>query len=147
MCFWVNQVYLFLSQSNIFINSPRWIFIPSRVSFVISPVQNLLLGLIPEKFGKFGIFSIFPRIFHGVLRQGVCIIDNLLDYWKPHLHIPLKKKKPVSNNKVVFSEKKLPLNKNSRIRSLTYFQHQTSTTVAPPFWESISWVNQAFKHL
>ena len=63
MCFWLNQVYLFLSQINIFINSPRWIFISSPVGFVvssldflISPVENLLLGLTPEKFWKFDIF-------------------------------------------------------------------------------------------
>ena len=53
MCFWLNQVYLFLSQINIFINSPRWIFISSPVGFVISPLENLLLGLTPEKFWKF----------------------------------------------------------------------------------------------
>ena len=62
-CFSVNQVYMFLRQSNIFISSPRWIFISSLVGFVvslvgfvISRVENLLLGLIPEKFWKFGIF-------------------------------------------------------------------------------------------
>ena len=55
---------MFLSQINIFINSPRWINISSPVGFVVSPVgflispeENLLLGLTPEKFGKFGIFS------------------------------------------------------------------------------------------
>ena len=63
MCFRVNQVYMLLSQSNIFISSLRWIFISSPVGFVvspvgilISPVENLLLGLTPEKFLKFGIF-------------------------------------------------------------------------------------------
>ena len=56
-CFRVNQVYMFLSQSNIFISSPRWIFISSPmglfvspVGFLITPVENLLLGLTPEKF-------------------------------------------------------------------------------------------------
>ena len=48
---------MFLSQINIFINSPRWIIISSPVGFLISPEENLLLGLTPEKFGKFGIFS------------------------------------------------------------------------------------------
>ena len=63
MCFRVNQVYMLLSQSNIFISSLRWIFISSPVGFVVSPVgilispaENLLLGLTPEKFLKFGIF-------------------------------------------------------------------------------------------
>ena len=62
-CFSVNQVYMFLRQSNIFISSPHWIFISSLVGFVvslvgfvISRVENLLLGLTPEKFWKFGIF-------------------------------------------------------------------------------------------
>ena len=48
---------MFLSQINVFINSPRWIIISSPVGFVISPEENLLLGLITGKFGKFGIFS------------------------------------------------------------------------------------------
>ena len=63
MCFRVNQAYMFLSQSNIFISSPRWIFIYSPVGFVVSPVgflisplENLLLDLTLEKFWKFGIF-------------------------------------------------------------------------------------------
>ena len=56
MCIRVSQVYMFLSQSNIFISSPRWIFISSPVGFVvspldflISPVENSLLGLTPGK--------------------------------------------------------------------------------------------------
>ena len=57
ICFRVNQVYVvLLSQSNIFISSPRWIFISSPVGFLISLVENLLLRLTPEKFWKFGIF-------------------------------------------------------------------------------------------
>ena len=55
MCYRVNQVYMFLSQSNIFSSSPRWILISSSMGFVVSPVENLLLGLTPEKFRKFGI--------------------------------------------------------------------------------------------
>ena len=57
MCFRVNQVYMFLSQSSIFISSPRWIFISSPMGFFVSPVvflissvENLLLDLTPEKF-------------------------------------------------------------------------------------------------
>ena len=63
MCFRVNQVNMFLSQSNIFISSPRWIFISFPVGFVVSPVgffislvENLVIGLTPEKFWKFVIF-------------------------------------------------------------------------------------------
>ena len=76
--FSVNQVYMFLCQSNIFISSPRWIFISSLVGFVvslvgfvISRVENLLLGLTPEKFWKFGIFRGSQAVPTGVLRQGV----------------------------------------------------------------------------
>ena len=65
MCFRVNQVYMFLSQSNIFISSPRWIFIFSQVGFVvstvgflISPMKTLLLSLTPEKFWQFCIFPV-----------------------------------------------------------------------------------------
>ena len=63
MCFRVNQVYMFLSQSSIFISSPRWIFISSPMGFFVSPVvflissvENLLLDLTPEKCWKFGTF-------------------------------------------------------------------------------------------
>ena len=49
MCFWVNQVCMFLCQSNVFINLSRWIFISS-------PVENLLPGLTPKKFSKFDNF-------------------------------------------------------------------------------------------
>ena len=62
-CFRVNQVYMFLNQSSIFISSPLWIFISSLVGFIVStvgflifPLENVLLGLTPEKFWKFGIF-------------------------------------------------------------------------------------------
>ena len=56
MRFRVNQAYMFLSQSNILISSLPWIFISSPVGFLTSPVENLLLGLTPQKFWKFGIF-------------------------------------------------------------------------------------------
>ena len=62
----------------------------------------------------------------------ICILDNLPDYGQPHLHIHLKVKKLVlqySNQKVAFSEKKLPPIENSRIRSLTCFQHQSNPTL------------------
>ena len=54
--FWVNQVYMLLRQRNIFVSSPRWVFISSPVGFFISPVENLLQGLTPEKVWKFDIF-------------------------------------------------------------------------------------------
>ena len=47
---------MLLSQSNILNSSLRWIFISSPVGFLISPVENLLLGLTPEMFLKLGIF-------------------------------------------------------------------------------------------
>ena len=50
---------MFLSQRNIFVSSPLWIFISSPVGFVISlvdflisPVENFLLGLTLEHFLK-----------------------------------------------------------------------------------------------
>ena len=82
MCFWVNQVYMVFSQSNIFINSPRWIFISSPVGFfvslggfLISPVENLLLGLTPGKFWKFGIFPGESRSPHQSTETG-CLIGT-----------------------------------------------------------------------
>ena len=78
MCFRENQVCMLLTQSNIFISSPRWIFISSPVGFVVSPVgflislgENLLLGLTPEKFWTFGIFPLSQAVPTGVMRQGV----------------------------------------------------------------------------
>ena len=63
LCFWVNHVFMFLSQCNIVVSSPRWIFISSPVRFIVSPVvfvifpvKNLFLGLIPQNFWKFNIF-------------------------------------------------------------------------------------------
>ena len=47
---------MILSQSIIFVNSPRGIFISSAVGFCISPVENLRLGFTPEYFWKFDIF-------------------------------------------------------------------------------------------
>ena len=41
----------------IYIGSPNKIFILSPAGFFISPVRNLLLGLTPENFLKFEIFS------------------------------------------------------------------------------------------
>ena len=62
--FWLNQVYMFSSQRNIFVSSPRWIFMSFPVGSVVSPVdflfpsvENLLLGFTPTKFLKFDIFS------------------------------------------------------------------------------------------
>ena len=75
MSFRVNQVYMFLSQNNIFISSPRWIFICSLVGFVVSPVaflisplENLLLDLTLENLAFSPVIQAFPT---GVLRQSV----------------------------------------------------------------------------
>ena len=70
----------------------------------------------------------------------ICSLDNLLEYQQSHLDIHLKGKKPVlkpSNQKVFFSEKKLPLIKNLKIRSLTCFRHQVNHTAAQLFWKSV----------
>ena len=45
-----------LSQHNTFVSSYRWISISSPVGFDVLLVENLLLGLTPEKFWKFDIF-------------------------------------------------------------------------------------------
>ena len=89
VCFWLNKVYMFLSQSNIFINSPRWIFISFPVGFVISPVENLLLGLTPEKFWKFGIFPGESSSHHrgtetgctAVVTQAIRSTCQTIAYW------------------------------------------------------------------
>ena len=84
MCFWVNQEYMFLSQSNVFINSRRWIFISSPVGFVvspvgflISPVENVLLCLTLEKFSKLAFSPMSQADTTGVLRQGVTTLTTL----------------------------------------------------------------------
>ena len=64
-------VYIFLRQRNIFVGSSCWIFISSWVGFVVSPVENLLQGLIPENFWKFDIFLMSWAVPIGVLRQAV----------------------------------------------------------------------------
>ena len=91
MCFRVNQVYIFLSQSNIFIISPRWIFISSLVGFVvspvgflISPVENLLLDLTPENLAFSPASQAVPT---GLLGQGVVllqIISNVFQVIETH---------------------------------------------------------------
>ena len=77
MCFWVNQEYMFLSQSNVFINSRRWIFISSPVGFLISPVENVLLCLTLEKFSKLAFSPMSQADTTGVLRQGVTTLTTL----------------------------------------------------------------------
>ena len=66
LCFWINQVSMYLSQCNIFVSSPRWIFVSSLVGFVVSLVENLLIDLTPKNVWK---FSIFPGELSG-LHQG-----------------------------------------------------------------------------
>ena len=77
MCFWLNQEYMFLSQSNIFINSRRWIFISSPVSFVVSPVENLLLGLTWKSFENLTFSPMSQADTTEVLRQGVTTLATL----------------------------------------------------------------------
>ena len=63
-CFWVNKVIL-LSRCN-FICQLAWLdFCIIPVNFVVSPVENLLLGLTPEMFWK---FDFFPRSVEGFQR-------------------------------------------------------------------------------
>ena len=50
LCFRVNQVYMLFKSVNICVGSPRWIFISSPVVFVVSPIENLFLGLTPENY-------------------------------------------------------------------------------------------------
>ena len=81
LCFWVNQVYMFLSQHNIFVSWTRCIFISfpvgfvvSQLGFLISLVENLLLRLTRENFWKIYIFPGESSSPIEVLRQGVTII-------------------------------------------------------------------------
>ena len=67
----------------------------------------------------------------------ICILDNLLDHRQTHLHMHLKEKNEyysIAINNLLFSERKLI--KNSRIRSLTCFKHQTNINVVPLLWKS-----------
>ena len=62
----------------------------------------------------------------------ICIIDNLLDCQQPHQHIHLKEEKKsiiANNSKVFFSEKKLQLTENKKIKSLNCFRHQIDIIV------------------
>ena len=62
----------------------------------------------------------------------ICILDNLSDCQQPYQHIHLKEKKIASwytNAKNSFSEKKLPLVENVRIKSLTCFKYQINIMV------------------
>ena len=52
-------------------------FIVSPVGFLISPVENLLLGLNPEKFENLAFSPVSQAVPTGVLRQGV-IDENTL---------------------------------------------------------------------
>ena len=70
LCFWINQVYMFLSQRNIFANSPRWIFTSSRVDFDVSPMESLLLDFTPENVWKLDISS-SRAVLTRVLRRSV----------------------------------------------------------------------------
>ena len=56
LCFCVSQVYIFLSQHNIFVSSPLSIFISSLVGFLVSAIETILLGLTLESCWKFDIF-------------------------------------------------------------------------------------------
>ena len=70
--FWANQVYVFLSQHYMFASSTHWVLISSPVGFAVSAVENLLLGLIPERFFWNLAFSLLSRAFPTrILRQGV----------------------------------------------------------------------------
>ena len=53
-CFPFNLVHMFLNQCSTFVSSSCWIFILSPIGFLASPMENLLLGLIPDFY-----------IFHG----------------------------------------------------------------------------------
>ena len=55
LCFWINQLYMFLNQRYVFVSSSHCFFMSFMVGFVVTPVENILLGLTPEKFRKFGI--------------------------------------------------------------------------------------------
>ena len=68
-CFSVNQVYIFLRQSNIFISSHRWISISSLVGFVVSLV-GFVISLV-ESFENLTISPVNQAVPTGVLRQGV----------------------------------------------------------------------------
>ena len=66
MCFRLNQVYMCLSQTYLSIHLAELSYTPvhfvvSPMGFLISSVQNLLLGLTPEKFGKFPDESSSPH--------------------------------------------------------------------------------------
>ena len=43
-----NQLYIFLSEHDIFSSSTLWVFTSSPMDFAVSPMENLLLGLTSE---------------------------------------------------------------------------------------------------
>ena len=74
-------IYVFLGKSGIYVfKSKQYIyqftsldFHITPVGFVVSPLENLLLGLTLEKFWEFGIFPGESGVRTRVLRQGVYI--------------------------------------------------------------------------
>ena len=55
---------MFLSQRSIFFISPHQIFISSLESFVVSPAENVFLGLTMQNVWKFDIFPGESSSFH-----------------------------------------------------------------------------------
>ena len=71
--FWVSQVHISLSQRNVFVSSPCWIFISSPVGFVVCPVEHLLLGLTRKFIENLKLSLLSRAVPNGVLRQSVRI--------------------------------------------------------------------------
>lgn len=71
MCFWINLVNIYLRQPNIFVILPHWTFISSSVDFVVSPVEDLVLGLTSQNFENLPFSPVHCLIHPRVLRR-VC---------------------------------------------------------------------------
>ena len=49
------------------------------MGFIVSPVENLLLGIAPENIWNSTFFPVRPAVPNGVLEQGVFIPENLFE--------------------------------------------------------------------
>ena len=58
----------------------RLIFISSPVDFIVSPVENLLLGFTPETFWKIDIFLVILALPTEILRQDVWLVGEPYTY-------------------------------------------------------------------
>ena len=76
---WINLIFNIIIHLIVHIFLTSWILKSSLVGFIVSPVENLFLGLTPENFWNLTFSPVRPAVPTGVLRQGVFIPENLIE--------------------------------------------------------------------